>query len=84
MTGCAGIWNSKLLCEAGGDESKRVTAYVVVAKRLGNLWHVACCALAACAIGSMVRMLTYGPLKSRWIGACVATQAKSIARDDQV
>ena len=84
MTGCTGIWNSKLLREAGGDESKRVTAYVVVTERLGNLWHVACCALAARAIGSMVRMLTYGPLQSCRIAACVTTQAKSIARDDQV
>ena len=84
MTGRAGIWDSKLLCQAGGDESKRMTADVVVTKRLGNLRHVACGALAARAIGSMVRMLTYGSLESRWIGACVATQAKSIARHDQV
>ena len=84
MARCAWVWNSKLLCQLGRDESKRVTAHIVVAKRLSNFRHVASCALAPRAIGSMVRMLTHRSLESCRIAAGVATEAKSIARDDQV
>jgi hypothetical protein len=70
VTGCGGIWNSELLCQAGRDESKRMTAYVVVAERLGNFRHGSCCALAPRTICGMVRMLTHRSLESCWFAAC--------------
>lgn len=84
MTGCARIWNSELLCQPGRDESKRMTAHIVVAKRLRNLRHVASCALAPGAVGRVMCVFTHRPVESGWIAACVATEAKCIAGNDQV
>jgi hypothetical protein len=36
VTGCGGIWNSELLCQAGRDESKRMTADLL----LPSVWAI--------------------------------------------
>lgn len=84
MARCARIRNTKLLCKPWRDEAERVATDEIIAKSLGNLWHVAGSALTACAALAMVGVLAHCATQSSWIVLCVAAQAKLVTLCDQI
>ena len=84
MTGGAGIGNIELNRQLRGDEPECVRAHIIIAQGLLNFWHVTGGTFACGTIFRVVRVFGYGALRARRTIGAMATQAKLVARDDQV